>query len=88
MKIACLCAGTLLVTPFALDYDFMLLAPAIMLLAAHEMENRTIPLGATLLFILSLMPLFARSVATATGVPLASWILIACFLAILKQARA
>ena len=83
---AALCIGTLLATPFALDYDLMLLAPAILLLAAHEMEHRTMPFGASLLFSLWMMPLFARDIATVTLVPLGALVLVVSFLAVLKQA--
>ncbi len=83
---AALCVGALLATPFALDYDLMLLAPAIALLAGYEIQCRSIPFGASLLAVLWLTPLFARSIATLTLIPLTSWILIACFVAIMKQA--
>jgi hypothetical protein len=65
---AVLCISTLLATPFALDYDLMLLAPAILLLAAYELANRRVPFGATLLFALWAMPLFARTISSLTSV--------------------
>jgi hypothetical protein len=88
LKGAALCIGTLLATPFALDYDLMLLAPAILLMAAYQTRNRIIPFGATLLFVLWAMPLFARGVAVAALMPLANWMLAGCFLMLARQARA
>jgi hypothetical protein len=79
-----LCLGALLVTPFALDYDLMIIAPAILLLAAYDIERRRIPFGATLLFVLWLMPLFARGLANAMVLPLASWSMAGAFLLTIK----
>jgi len=81
---AVLCIGALLATPFALDYDLMLLAPAILLLAGRA-ETMPIPTNATLLFVLALMPLFARSAAHLLLLPLASWTLIWAFWATAKR---
>ncbi len=80
-----LCLGTLLVTPFALDYDLMIIAPAILLLAAYEIEHRRIPFGATLLFLLWLVPLFARGLAGAMVLPLANWSVACAFLLATKR---
>ena len=82
---AALCIAALLATPFALDYDLMMLAPAILLLAARE-ETAATPYGATLLLLLWLVPLFARSAAHALFLPLANWALIWAFLATVKRA--
>lgn len=82
-----LCLGALLVTPFALDYDLMIAGPAILLLAAYQIEHRRIPFGVTSLFILWLVPLFARGLADAMVLPLASWSLAGAFFLTLKQAR-
>jgi hypothetical protein len=82
-----LCLGTVLVTPFALDYDLMIVAPAILLLAAYDIEHRRIPFGATLLFMLWLVPLFARGFASAMVLPLANWCVAGAFLLTIKQAR-
>jgi hypothetical protein len=79
-----LCLGTLLVTPFALDYDLMIIAPAILLLASYEIERRQFPFGATLLFLLWLIPLFARGLAGAMVLPLANWSVVGAFLLTMK----
>jgi hypothetical protein len=83
---AALCIGALLVTPFALDYDLMIVAPAILLLAGREMEGPPIAYGTTLLLLLWLVPLFARSAAHSLFLPLASWTLIWGFVATVKRA--
>ena len=62
-------------------------APAILLLAAYQIEHRRIPFGVTSLFILWLVPLFARGLADAMVLPLASWSLAGAFFLTLKQAR-
>jgi len=79
--------GMLLTTPFALDYDLMLLAPAILMIVAYMIEKPVIPFGATLVFILWLTPLFVRGIAAAILLPLANWVLAVCFLMLIKQAR-
>jgi len=82
---AALCLGAVLATPFALDYDLLILAPAILLLAGYEMD-RPSPFGATLLFVLCLAPLFARPVAHAMFLPLANWAVLSGFLATMRRA--
>lgn len=68
---AALSIGTVLATPYSLDYDLMLLAPAIAFLAADGMQRGFSPWEKTLLAALWLVPLIARSVAQATFIPLA-----------------
>ena len=84
---AALCTGTLLATPFALDYDLMLMAPAILLLTSYQVEKGGIPFGATLLFGLWAMPLFVRGIAAAVLIPVASWMLAGCFLILSRRAQ-
>jgi len=85
---AVLCIGTLLATPFALDYDLMILAPALLLLAAYDAVNRPIPFGATLLFVLWAMPLFVRSIASLTLIPMAPLALAASLFLVNARSRA
>jgi len=84
---AALCIGTLLATPFALDYDLMILAPALLLLAAFSVANRPIPFGATLLFVIWMMPLFVRSIASLTLISLAPLALGGCLFLIGMRSR-
>ena len=56
-------------TPYSLDYDLMLLAPAIALLAAEGKKRGFEPYEAAILAVLFLLPIAAREIATATFIP-------------------
>jgi hypothetical protein len=86
LKAAALLIGTLLATPYSLDYDLMLLAPAIALLAVDGFERGFAPWQKTLLAALWLMPLVARSLAQATLIPLAAPLMLAAFASIFRAA--
>jgi hypothetical protein len=87
LKAAALCIATLLATPYSLDYDMMLLAPAIAFLAVDGIERGFSPYHKTALAALWLVPLVARSVAQATLVPLGAIAMVAMLLLILDRAR-
>ena len=70
LKAAALCLATMLATPYSLDYDMMVLAPAIAFLAVDGIAARLCPYDKTALAALWLVPLVARSVAQATLIPL------------------
>jgi len=86
LKAAALMIGTLLATPYSLDYDLMLLAPALGFLAMHGMARGFDAYEKTLLAALWLMPLAARSLAEAALVPLAAPLLLLAFGFILMRA--
>ena len=86
LKAAALLIGTVLATPYSLDYDLMLLAPAIAFLAADGMRRGFAPWQKTLLAFLWLMPLLARSLAQATLVPLAVPLMLLVFSFLLRRA--
>ena len=69
LKAAALLIGTMLATPYSLDYDLMLLAPAIAFLAADGIERGFAPYEKTVLAALWLVPLIARSVAAGDADP-------------------
>jgi hypothetical protein len=71
VKAAGLLIGTLLATPYSLDYDLMLLAPAIAYLVTDGMTRGFAPWEKTILAVLWIVPLVARSVPQATVIPLA-----------------
>jgi len=71
LKGAALLIGTVLVTPYSLDYDLMLLAPAIAFFAVHGLQHGFAAWEKTALAFLWLIPLIARSVAETTLIPLA-----------------
>src|ERR1700685_3853508 len=70
LKAAALCLGTILATPYSLDYDMMVLAPAIAFLAVDGLRRGFCPWEKTALAALWLVPLLARSVGEATQIPL------------------
>jgi len=71
LKAAALAIGCILATPYSLDYDLMLLAPAIAYLAADALDRGFAPYERSALAFLWIVPLIARSVAQATFIPLA-----------------
>ena len=88
LKGAALCLGTLLVTPFSMDYDLMLLAPSLLLVAAEGKKRGFRPYELSLLTLLWLLPLVGRSVAGATHILLAPFAILALLLLIGRRAEA
>lgn len=68
-KAAALLAGSLLVTPYALDYDLMLLGPAIAFLVRDALARGWRPGLAAVLLGAYIAPIAARGIAAATYVP-------------------
>jgi hypothetical protein len=87
-KAAALAIGTILATPYSLDYDLMLLAPAIAFLAADGMEHGFAPWEKTLLAALWLVTILTHPVAEATLIPLAVPTMIMAFGWLLRRAMA
>jgi alpha-1,2-mannosyltransferase len=87
LKAAALCLGTILATPYSLDYDMMVLAPAIAFLAADGLARGFAPWEKTALAALWLVPLVARSVAAASLIPLGVPAMLAVFVMILRRAE-
>ena len=69
LKAAALIVGCLLATPYSLDYDLMLLAPAIAFLAADGFHRGFSPWEKTTLAALWIVPLVTRSVPDMTLIP-------------------
>jgi len=86
LKAAGLIVGSMLATPYALDYDLVVLAPAIAFLAAHGLREGFAPYEASLLAALWVLPLAARSIALATSISLTPIALIAALGLILGRA--
>jgi len=70
LKAAALAIATLLATPYSLDYDMMVLAPAIAWLAVDGTNRGFLSFEKTGLAVLWLVPLVARPIAEVTLVPL------------------
>ena len=86
LKAAALLIGTLLATPYSLDYDLMLLAPAIAYLAADGLARGFGAYEKTMLAALWIVPLIARSVPEATLIPLAVPVMLLAFGLLLRRA--
>lgn len=78
-------AGTLLTTPFVLDYDLVLLAFPLAFLATRPAALPWEKLIAALAFV---VPAFARPLAEATSIPLTPFILLALFALLARRALA
>jgi hypothetical protein len=63
LKAAGLILASLLATPYALDYDLVIVGPALAYLAVHGMREGFAPYEITLLVLVWALPLFARSLA-------------------------
>jgi alpha-1,2-mannosyltransferase len=86
LKAAALTIAVILGTPYSLDYDLMVLAPAIAFLVADGLDRGFGPYEKTALAALWLMPLIARSVAQAALIPLAVPTMLIVFVLILRRA--
>ena len=87
LKAAALCLATILATPYSLDYDLMLLAPAIAFLALDGLTRGFAPYEKTALAALWAAPLVARGVAQATLIPLGVIAMLIVFALVLRRAR-
>jgi hypothetical protein len=86
LKAAGLLIGSLLATPYSLDYDLMLLAPAIAYLALDGSQRGFGAYEKTILATLWIVPLVARSVPQATLIPLAVPVMLLAFVLLLRRA--
>jgi hypothetical protein len=86
VKAAGLIIAALLGTPYSLDYDLMVLAPAIAFWAMDGLSRGFRPWEKTTLAGLWILPLIARSFPEATSIPLAAPLLLAAFALLLRRA--
>ena len=86
LKAAALCIAVIAATPYSLDYDMMVLAPAIAFLAADGMSRGFDAYEKSALAGLWLMPLIARSVAQHTLIPLGIIVMLAALALTLRRA--
>jgi alpha-1,2-mannosyltransferase len=87
LKSAALCLAGILATPYSLDYDMMVLAPAIAFFAADGLVRGFGPWERTALAALWLAPLVTRSVAQATLIPLGVPAMLTLFVLLLRRAE-
>jgi hypothetical protein len=88
LRAAILCLATLLVTPYLLDYDLVLLALPIAWLALDGRAHGFLPWEKTMLFALWLLPLVSRVVGGALHIPLGAPVLLLGFGVALRRAYA
>ena len=70
LKAAALALGSLLATPYVLDYDLVVLAVAIAFFARHGLRHGFRDFEISLLAAAWIVPLLSRSIAGATFIPL------------------
>jgi hypothetical protein len=86
LKGAALATGTLLVTPYVLDYDLMLLALPLAWLTVEGLRTQFLNWEKLTLFIVWLLPLLSRSIGSF-GVPIAPIVLLVLLSFIYRRAR-
>ena len=87
LKGAALLLGTLLSSPYVLDYDLIVLGMAIALVAAHGLERGFQRWDKTLLALAWFVPLVARPIAQTAYLPVGFLTLLAFFMLIVMRAR-
>jgi alpha-1,2-mannosyltransferase len=88
LQAAALLIGAVLATPYVLDYDLVMLAPAIAFFAVDGASRSFGPYEKALLAALRLLPLAVRSVAQATLIPLVAPLMLLVLIAMLRRAMA
>jgi hypothetical protein len=86
LKQAALFCAALLATPYSLDYDMVLLGPAIAFAIAHGLEKGFAPFEKTLLAAAWLVPFVARLGAKLSHIPLGAMVMLALFAFIILRA--
>jgi alpha-1,2-mannosyltransferase len=86
LKAALLMVATLLASPHVLDYDLMILAPAMAFLVAASFAVGFRGFEISLLAAAWIVPLLSRVVAGLTGIPLGLMVLLALYVFILRRA--
>ncbi len=85
LKGAALATGTLLVTPYVLDYDLMLLALPLAWLTVEGLRAQFLNWEKIALFIVWLLPLISREIGTL-GLPIAPIVLLVLLSFIVRRA--
>jgi alpha-1,2-mannosyltransferase len=87
LKCGALLCAALLATPYSLDYDMVLLGPALAFVAAYGLEKGFAPFEKTLLAVVWVTPLLARVVAKLSHIPLGPMVMLALFAFTILRAR-
>jgi hypothetical protein len=86
LKAAALALGSLLATPYVLDYDFVVLAVAIAFFARHGLRHGFRDFEISLLAAAWIVPLLSRSIAGVAYVPLGLLVELALFALVVRRA--
>ncbi len=86
LKSAALLTAAILATPYCLDYDMMVIAPAIAFICAHGIERGFLAYEKTLLGLVWFTPLVARTVAQTCLLPVGVISMVALFIWIFARA--
>ena len=87
LKAATLCLAAILATPYSLDYDLMVLAPAIAFLTVAGLARGFAPYEKTALAFLWIAPLIARGFAEVTLIPLGVIAMLVMLALVLHKAK-
>jgi hypothetical protein len=85
LKASALASGSLLATPYVLDYDLVVLAVAIAFFVRHGMSRGFRTFEISLLAAAWIVPLLSRGVAGFTGIPLGLLVLLALYVFTLRR---
>jgi alpha-1,2-mannosyltransferase len=86
LKASALATGSLLATPYVLDYDLVVLAVAIAFFARHGLSRGFRSFEISLLAMGWIVPLLSRGFAGVTGIPLGLLVLLAMYVFTLRRA--
>jgi alpha-1,2-mannosyltransferase len=86
IKAAVLVTATLLVTPYVVDYDFVVLALPIAWMARDGAQNGFLPWEKPILLMTWLLPIFARWLALTASIPLAPLVIAILLACIVRRA--
>ena len=86
LKAAALALGSLLATPYVLDYDLVVLAVAIAFFARHGLRHGFRDFEISLLAAAWIVPLLSRSIAGVTFIPLGLFVELALYAFVLRRA--
>jgi hypothetical protein len=86
LKAAALLAGALIATPYVLDYDLMVMAPAVAFFAAHSLKHGFLEYEKSALAFCWAAPLFSRMLAEYIFLPVGLIAVLALFGLVLRRA--
>jgi Glycosyltransferase family 87 len=86
LKASALAIGSLLATPYVLDYDLVVLAVAIAFFVRHGLRRGFRTFEISVLAAAWIVPLLSRGIAGVTGIPLGLLVLLTFYVATLRRA--